>query len=202
MVKKLLKSTPRKFLHIVASLEQVLDLKTVGFEDIVGRLKAYEERVKEADDSNEGSKALFVDGGNQSWRRKGKAINQGTGTTGNNIHGSSGSGSGSCGSNMSSGSGSKAKKAQRKSNNSRSNRWDWIKEAGTNNEESGSFVIPWDYPRDDASTNQGNDVNNDPIQSDHEIGDEGEVQDNQQPSLVGCGTYLFLASEYFGFAIL
>ncbi|XP_023738658.1 uncharacterized protein LOC111886632 [Lactuca sativa] len=121
MVKKLLKSAPRKFLHIVASLEQVLDLKTIGFEDIVGRLKAYEERVKEADESSEGSKALFVDGGNQSWRRKGKVINQGTGTTGNNIHGSSGSGSGSCGSNMSSGSGSKAKQAQRQSNSSRSN---------------------------------------------------------------------------------
>ncbi|KAI3506206.1 hypothetical protein L1887_28562 [Cichorium endivia] len=60
MVKKFLKSLPRKFIHIVASLEQVLDLKTVGFEDVVGRLKAYEERVREAEDEGDGhGKMLF-----------------------------------------------------------------------------------------------------------------------------------------------
>ncbi|XP_076926190.1 uncharacterized protein LOC143589253 [Bidens hawaiensis] len=47
MVKKFLTSLSRRFIHIVASLEQVLDLKTVGFDDVVGRLKAYEERIKE-----------------------------------------------------------------------------------------------------------------------------------------------------------
>ena len=42
------KSLPRnKYIHIVASLEQVLDLNTTSFEDIVGRLKAYEERIAE-----------------------------------------------------------------------------------------------------------------------------------------------------------
>ncbi|GKE34574.1 uncharacterized mitochondrial protein-like protein [Tanacetum coccineum] len=50
LVKKFLTSLPRWFVHIVASLEQVLDLKTIGFEDVVGRLKAYEERVKEEED--------------------------------------------------------------------------------------------------------------------------------------------------------
>ncbi|XP_076894705.1 uncharacterized protein LOC143547077 [Bidens hawaiensis] len=50
MVKKFLSSLPRsKFIQIVASLEQTLDLKTVGFEDMVGRLKAYEERIWEED---------------------------------------------------------------------------------------------------------------------------------------------------------
>ncbi|XP_076940121.1 uncharacterized protein LOC143609178 [Bidens hawaiensis] len=50
MVKKFLSSLPRsKFIKIVASLEQTLDLKTVGFEDVVGRLKAYEERIREED---------------------------------------------------------------------------------------------------------------------------------------------------------
>ena len=45
LVKKFLKILPRKkYIHIVASLEQVLDLKTTSFEDIVGRLKVYEER--------------------------------------------------------------------------------------------------------------------------------------------------------------
>ena len=40
MVKKFLKGLPRmKFIHIVASLEQVLDLNSTGFQDIVRRLK-------------------------------------------------------------------------------------------------------------------------------------------------------------------
>lgn len=46
LVKKFLSSLPRKkYIHIVASLEQVLDLNITTFEDIIGRLKAYEERV-------------------------------------------------------------------------------------------------------------------------------------------------------------
>lgn len=50
MVKKFLKSLPRKkYIHIVASLEQVLDLKVTTFEDIVGRLKAFGERIAEED---------------------------------------------------------------------------------------------------------------------------------------------------------
>lgn len=43
LVKKFLKSLPRKkYIHIVASLEQILDLKTTSFEDIIGRLRTYE----------------------------------------------------------------------------------------------------------------------------------------------------------------
>ncbi|CAA7013625.1 unnamed protein product [Microthlaspi erraticum] len=54
LVKKFLKCLPRKkFVHIVASLEQVLDLKTTTFEDITGRLKAFEERVAEDQDEQE-----------------------------------------------------------------------------------------------------------------------------------------------------
>ncbi|XP_021836982.1 uncharacterized protein [Spinacia oleracea] len=46
LVKKFLQSLPPdKYIHIVASLEQVLDLNTTAFEDIVGRLKTYEERI-------------------------------------------------------------------------------------------------------------------------------------------------------------
>ena len=65
--------------------------------------------------------------------------------------------------------------------------WEWIKEAGTNNEEPDSFIIPWDYPEDKANNNQGNKVNNEPmetIESDHEIGEGAEVKDNEQPSPV------------------
>ena len=62
MVKKFLKSLlTTKFIHIVASLEQVLDLKTVDFKDVVGRLKVYEEMIREEDNGeNDQSKVLFV----------------------------------------------------------------------------------------------------------------------------------------------
>ncbi|GJU90786.1 initiator tRNA phosphoribosyl transferase [Tanacetum coccineum] len=59
LVKKFLTSLPRHFVHIVAALEQVLDLKTTGFEDVVGRLKAYEERVKEEDKANDPQENLL-----------------------------------------------------------------------------------------------------------------------------------------------
>ena len=54
LVKKFLKSLPRKkYIHIIASLEQVLDLNTTSFEDIVERLKAYEERIADEEDDEE-----------------------------------------------------------------------------------------------------------------------------------------------------
>ncbi|XP_048604637.1 uncharacterized protein LOC106408105 [Brassica napus] len=54
IVKKFLMSLPRKkYIHIVASLEQVLDLNTTSFEDILGRLKAYEERIFEEEETEE-----------------------------------------------------------------------------------------------------------------------------------------------------
>ncbi|GJR19898.1 uncharacterized mitochondrial protein-like protein [Tanacetum coccineum] len=59
LVKKFLTSLPRRFVHIVAALEQVLDLKTTGFKDVVGRLKAYEERVKEEDKANDPQENLL-----------------------------------------------------------------------------------------------------------------------------------------------
>ncbi|XP_013623877.1 PREDICTED: uncharacterized protein LOC106329780 [Brassica oleracea var. oleracea] len=46
VVKKFLNSLPPKFIHMTASLEQLLDLETTSFEDIIERLKAYEERIK------------------------------------------------------------------------------------------------------------------------------------------------------------
>lgn len=63
IVQKFLKSLPRKkFIHMVASLEQLLDLKKTPFEDIIGRMKAYEERiVEEEEDTHEDqSKLMFT----------------------------------------------------------------------------------------------------------------------------------------------
>ena len=54
IVKKFLKSLPRKkYIHIVVALEQVLDLKNTTFEDIVGRIKTYENRVCDDDDDDD-----------------------------------------------------------------------------------------------------------------------------------------------------
>ena len=62
LVKKFLQGLPRKkYIHIVASLEQLLDLNTTGFEDVVGRLKAYEERIsaEEEEETQESQSKLM-----------------------------------------------------------------------------------------------------------------------------------------------
>ena len=46
LVKKLFDTVPNRFLNVVARIEQFFDLKTVAFDDAVGRLKAFEERMK------------------------------------------------------------------------------------------------------------------------------------------------------------
>ena len=45
-MKRLLDSMPKSFLQIVASIEHCFDLDTMLFDEAVGRLKAYEERLK------------------------------------------------------------------------------------------------------------------------------------------------------------
>lgn len=63
LVKKFLKCLPRKkYIHIVASLEQVLDLKTTSFEDIIGHLKTYKELVAEEEEETQDnqSKLMYV----------------------------------------------------------------------------------------------------------------------------------------------
>nr|GEV13901.1 ribonuclease H-like domain, reverse transcriptase, RNA-dependent DNA polymerase [Tanacetum cinerariifolium] len=46
LVRKLLDSTPDRFIKIVASIEQTNDLDDITLEEIVGKLKAFEERIK------------------------------------------------------------------------------------------------------------------------------------------------------------
>ncbi|GKB58052.1 zinc finger, CCHC-type containing protein [Tanacetum coccineum] len=46
LVRKLLDSTPDKFIQIVASIEQTNDLDNITLDEIVGKLKAFEERIK------------------------------------------------------------------------------------------------------------------------------------------------------------
>lgn len=54
LVKKFLHSLPRKkYITIIAALEQVFDLNKTSFEDIVGRIKAYEERIFEEEEEKQ-----------------------------------------------------------------------------------------------------------------------------------------------------
>ncbi|KAG7547574.1 Zinc finger CCHC-type superfamily [Arabidopsis suecica] len=83
LVKKFLNSLPRKkYIHIIAALEQVLDLNTTSFEDIVGRLKAYEERICDDDENQEDDQGKLM------------YANSDTQTSGNNWSASRGRGQG------------------------------------------------------------------------------------------------------------
>ncbi|XP_021985893.1 uncharacterized protein LOC110882115 [Helianthus annuus] len=46
IIRKLLDSVPNKYLQIVASIEQYSDIETMPFEEAIGRLKSYEERIR------------------------------------------------------------------------------------------------------------------------------------------------------------
>ncbi|KAJ9560132.1 hypothetical protein OSB04_005292 [Centaurea solstitialis] len=46
LVRKLLDSVPEKYLQLVASIEQYSDVDTMPFEEAIGRLKAYEDRLR------------------------------------------------------------------------------------------------------------------------------------------------------------
>ncbi|XP_019097678.1 PREDICTED: uncharacterized protein LOC104772803 [Camelina sativa] len=60
LVKKFLNSLPRKkYIHIIAALEQVLDLNKTSFVDIVGRLKTYEERIRDEEDQEDDQPKLM-----------------------------------------------------------------------------------------------------------------------------------------------
>nr|GEZ85548.1 zinc finger, CCHC-type [Tanacetum cinerariifolium] len=49
LVRKLLNSVPKKFLPIVAVIKQYQDLDEMSFEEVIGRLTAFEERIKSQD---------------------------------------------------------------------------------------------------------------------------------------------------------
>nr|GFA43399.1 zinc finger, CCHC-type [Tanacetum cinerariifolium] len=79
LVRKLLNSAPKKFLPIVATIEQYQDLDKMSFEEAVGRLTAYEERIKSQDtlEENDQDKLLMASSNNKSygkWRDKSKLM--------------------------------------------------------------------------------------------------------------------------------
>ncbi|GJU00576.1 uncharacterized mitochondrial protein-like protein [Tanacetum coccineum] len=60
--------------------EQVLDFKTTGFEDVVGRLKVYEERVKQEDKANDSQEKLLYVRTNYSNRNSDSSRGRGCGS--------------------------------------------------------------------------------------------------------------------------
>lgn len=70
LVKKFLNSIPRrKYIHIIAALEQILDLNTITFEDIVGRIKVYEERIcDEEEQEQDQGKLMYANNDSQTYQ--------------------------------------------------------------------------------------------------------------------------------------
>ena len=66
VVKKLLRVVPAKFLHIASAIEQFGNLETMSVEEIVGSLKAHEERLKGQDD-NIGGQLLLTE---EEWSKR------------------------------------------------------------------------------------------------------------------------------------
>ncbi|XP_076950026.1 uncharacterized protein LOC143622892 [Bidens hawaiensis] len=62
LVRKFLNSMPDKYLPVVSSMELLADIETMAFVDVVGRLKAYEERnkFKNVNGSSSQSQLLFT----------------------------------------------------------------------------------------------------------------------------------------------
>nr|GEU84797.1 zinc finger, CCHC-type [Tanacetum cinerariifolium] len=79
IVRKLLNSIPKKFLPIVATIEQYQDLDEISFEEAVGRLTTFEERIKSQDtlEANDQDKLLLASLNNQSHGKgRGKNFNK------------------------------------------------------------------------------------------------------------------------------
>nr|GEX28709.1 zinc finger, CCHC-type [Tanacetum cinerariifolium] len=67
LVRKLLNSVPKKFLPIMASIEQYQEIDTMQLEEAVGRITAFDERLKSQDEleNNYQNKLLLASSNNQ-----------------------------------------------------------------------------------------------------------------------------------------
>ena len=83
LVRKLLSSVPRRFVQIVATIEQFADLETITLDETIGRLKAYEERTNLMDEGlvNDQEKLLLTRHNNQGRRfgKRGQEFSKGPG---------------------------------------------------------------------------------------------------------------------------
>ncbi|WCJ34769.1 hypothetical protein M5689_016057 [Euphorbia peplus] len=68
VVKKILRSVPAKFLQIASAIEQFGNLETMSVEEIVGSLKAHEERLRGQTETNGGQLQLLLT--EEEWSRR------------------------------------------------------------------------------------------------------------------------------------
>ncbi|XP_074362779.1 uncharacterized protein LOC141703067 [Apium graveolens] len=61
VMKKILRAVPTKFLQIASALEQFGNLETMSVEEVIGSLKAYEERLSRQGKSKEGKQLLMTE---------------------------------------------------------------------------------------------------------------------------------------------
>lgn len=74
VVKKFLRAVPMKFIQIVTSIEQFGDLKNMTVEEVVGRLKTHEERLRGYEEREEGPSLLLT---HAEWASRSKQTNEG-----------------------------------------------------------------------------------------------------------------------------
>ena len=83
LVNKFLNSLPRsKYIHIIPSVEQVLDLNKTTYEDIIGRLKAYEERILDEETHEPFGNLLYANSNKRTEKSRGRGRGRGQGNTG------------------------------------------------------------------------------------------------------------------------
>ncbi|XP_074323265.1 uncharacterized protein LOC141660198 [Apium graveolens] len=68
VVKKLLRAVPSRFLHIASAIEQFGKLEGMSVEEVVGSLKAHEERVRGRKDTGAGQGQLLLT--EEEWKRR------------------------------------------------------------------------------------------------------------------------------------
>ncbi|KAI3802277.1 hypothetical protein L1987_30407 [Smallanthus sonchifolius] len=86
LVRKLLDSVPDKFLQLVASIEQISDVDSMPFEEAIGRLKAYEDRLKLRQDNPSVDNSLLLTRGDSNSSQKGAGRSPFSGTRGRGSH--------------------------------------------------------------------------------------------------------------------
>lgn len=67
VVKKMMRAVPTKFLQIASAIEQFGNLDTMSVEEIVGSLKAHEERLKGQTETNGGQQLLLTE---EQWAKR------------------------------------------------------------------------------------------------------------------------------------
>ncbi|XP_021995420.1 uncharacterized protein LOC110892571 [Helianthus annuus] len=84
LTRKLLGSVPAKYVPIVASIEQFADLKAMTFQEAIGRLKTFEDRIKNIEFAGENQSKLMFAGGESSSSHKSYNNSGGRGRGGSN----------------------------------------------------------------------------------------------------------------------